>query len=127
ILDAASSDIVVLSVPTAETVRVATEIASLMTSGSLLTDLSSVKTGISDRAAEKTPKGIEYISLHPLFGPGTDHLHGQTIIAVSYRSGQKWSKLARAFQASGSKVVTMSAAQHDRAMAKHTSELQSRG
>jgi len=117
ILDAASSDIVILSVPTAETVRVATEIASLMTSGSLLTDISSVKTGISDRVAEKTPKGIEYISLHPLFGPSTDHLHGQTIIAVSYRSGQKWSKLARAFQASGSKVVTMSAAQHDRAMA----------
>jgi len=117
ILDAASSDIVILSVPTAETVRVATEIASLMTSGSLLTDISSVKTGISDRVAEKTPKGIEYISLHPLFGPSTDHLHGQTIIAVSYRSGQKWSKLARAFQGSGSKVVTMSAAQHDRAMA----------
>src|SRR5712692_1897098 len=117
ILDAASSDIVILSVPTQETVRVAAEIGSLMTAGSLLADLSSVKTGISDRVAEKIPKGVEYMSLHPLFGPGTDHLHGQTIIAVSYRPGQKWSKLARAFQGSGSKVVTMSAAQHDRAMA----------
>src|SRR3989442_13880971 len=85
ILDAASSDIVILSVPTGETVRVATETGSLMTTGSLLTDLSSVKTGISDRVAEKIPKGVEYMSLHPLFGPGTDHLHGQTIIAVSYR------------------------------------------
>ena len=117
ILDAASSDIVILSVPTGETVRVATETGSLMTTGSLLTDLSSVKTGVSDRVAEKIPKGVEYMSLHPLFGPGTDHLHGQTIIAVSYRPGQKWSKLARAFQGSGSKVVTMSAVQHDRAMA----------
>jgi prephenate dehydrogenase/chorismate mutase len=117
ILDAASSDIVILSVPTGETVRVATETASLMTTGSLLTDLSSVKTGISDKVAEKAPKGVEYVSLHPLFGPGTDHLHGQTIIAVSYRPGQKWSKLARAFQGNGSKVVSMSAAQHDRAMA----------
>jgi len=117
ILDAASSDIVILSVPTGQTVRVATETGSLMTTGSLLTDLSSVKTGISDRVAEKIPKGVEYMSLHPLFGPGTDHLHGQTIIAVSYRPGQKWSKLARAFQGGGSKVVTMSAVQHDRAMA----------
>src|SRR5256885_1354472 len=117
ILDAASSDTVILAVPTEETVRVATETASLMTNGSLLTDLSSVKTGISDRIAEKIPKGIEYISLHPLFGPSTDHLYGQTVIAVSYRSGQKWSKLARALQGSGSKVVTMSAAQNDRAMA----------
>ena len=57
------------------------------------------------------------MSLHPLFGPGTDHLQGQTIIAVSYRPGPNWSKLARAFQRSGSKVITMTATQHDRAMA----------
>ncbi len=117
ILDAASSDTVILAVPTEETVRVATETASLMTNGSLLTDLSSVKTGISDRIAEKIPKGLEYVSLHPLFGPNIDHLHDQTIIAVSYNAGQKWSKLARALQSAGAKVQTMSAAQHDRTMA----------
>jgi prephenate dehydrogenase len=117
ILDAASSDIVILAVPMEETVRVATETASLMTTGSLLIDISSVKTGISDRINEKIPKGLEYVSLHPLFGPNTDHLHGQTIVAVSYRSGQKWSKLARALQGGGSKLITMSAAQHDKAMA----------
>src|SRR6266849_6560435 len=117
ILDATSSDIVILAVPMEETVRVATETASLMTNGSLLADLSTVKTGISDRIAEKIPKGLEYVSLHPLFGPSIDHLHDQTIIAVSYTAGQKWSKLARALQDGGSKVQTMSAAQHDRAMA----------
>src|SRR6267143_917666 len=117
ILDAAFSDIVILAVPMEETVRVATETASLMTNGSLLADLSSVKTEISDRIAEKIPKGLEYMSLHPLFGPNTDHLHGQTIVAVSYRSGQKWSKLARALQDGGSKLIAMSAAQHDKAMA----------
>src|SRR5205814_10303194 len=61
ILDAASSDIVILSVPTAETVRVATETASLMTAGSLLTHLPPVKPGISARVAEKIPKGVEYV------------------------------------------------------------------
>src|SRR2546427_5965538 len=117
ILDWTSSDIAILSVLIEETVRVATETASLMTAGSLLTDLSSVKTGISDKVAEKIPKGVEDGRLHPLFAPGTNHIYGQTVIAVSYRSGQKWSKLARALQGSGSKVVTMSAAQNDRAMA----------
>ena len=117
ILDAASSDIVILAVPMEETVRVATETASLLTNGSLLADLSSVKTGISDRIAEKIPRGLEYVSLHPLFGPSIDHLHDQTIIAVSYNSGQKWSKLARALHGGGAKVQTMSAARHDRAMA----------
>ena len=117
ILDAALSDVVILAVPMEETVRVATETASLMTAGSLLTDVSSVKTGISDRIAEKIPKGLEYVSLHPLFGPNIDHLHDQTIIAVSYTAGQKWSKLARALQGGGARVQTMSAAQHDKAMA----------
>src|SRR6266581_4177748 len=117
ILDATSSDVVILAVPMEETVRVATETASLMTAGSLLTDLSSVKTGISDMIAEKIPKGLEYVSLHPLFGPSIDHLHDQTIIAVSYNAGQKWSKLARALHGGGAKVQPMSAAQHDRTMA----------
>src|SRR2546425_12858758 len=117
ILDAASSDIVILAVPMEETVRVATETASLMTTGCLLADLSSVKTGISDWIAEKIPKGLEYMSLHPLFGPGVDHLHDQVIVAVPYRPGQKWSRLARALQGGGSKLITMSAAQHDKTMA----------
>src|SRR6266705_174724 len=89
ILDAASSDIVILAVPMEET----------------------------DRVAEKISKGLEYVSLHPLFGPGVDHLHDQVIVAVPYRPGQKWSRLARALQGGGSKIQTMSAAQHDRAMA----------
>lgn len=117
ILDATSSDIVILAVPMEETIRVATETSSLMTTGSLLIDLSSVKIGISDRISEKIPKGLEYMSLHPLFGPNTDHLLNQTIVVVSYRSGQKWSKLARAIEGSGSSIQTMSAPQHDKAMA----------
>jgi chorismate mutase / prephenate dehydrogenase len=117
ILDAASSDIVILSVPMEETARVATETGSLMTGGSLLIDLSSVKTGISDKIAEKIPKGLEFVSLHPLFGPDADHLHNQTIVTVSYRAGQKWSKFARALEGAGSKLVAMSSTQHDKAMA----------
>src|SRR3989441_3604725 len=117
ILDAASSDIVIMAVPMEESVRVATETASLMTTGCLLADLSSVKTGISDRVAEKISKGLEYMSLHPLFGPGIDHLHDQVIVAVPYRPGQKWSRLARALQSGGSKIHTTSAAHHDRPIA----------
>ncbi|HZY47791.1 MAG TPA: hypothetical protein VFE96_08355, partial [Candidatus Bathyarchaeia archaeon] len=53
----------------------------------------------------------------PLFGPSTDNLHGQAIVTVSYRSGQKWSRLSRVLQADGAKLVAMSATQHDKAMA----------
>src|SRR5213594_1281800 len=101
ILDAASSDIVILAVPTEEMVRVAAETASLMTTGSLLVDLASVKTGISDKIAEKIPRQLEYVSLHPLFGPNIDDPHNQVIVALSYQVGQKWSKLAKSLQSVG--------------------------
>jgi chorismate mutase / prephenate dehydrogenase len=117
ILDAASSDIVVLSVPMQESTRVATETASLMTEESLLLDLASVKTGISDKISEKIPKNIEYVSLHPLFGPSSDHFNDQSVIVIPYRAGPKWAKLSRVLQTGGAKLVTMSASQHDKAMA----------
>src|SRR6266567_1808174 len=75
--------------------------------GTILDAASSDMTGISDRIAEKIPKGLEYVSLHPLFGPSIDHLHDQTIIAVSYNAGQKWSKLASALHGGGEKDKKM--------------------
>jgi chorismate mutase / prephenate dehydrogenase len=117
ILDAASSDIVILSVPMQESARVATETASLMMEESLLLDLASVKTGISDKISERIPKNLEYVSLHPLFGPMSDHFNDQSVIVVPYRAGPKWAKLSRVLKAGGAKLVTMSATQHDRTMA----------
>lgn len=117
ILDAASADVIILSVPMRESLRVATETASFMTEGSLLIDLASVKIGVSDKISEKIPEGVEYVSLHPLFGPSTDHFQDQAFVVVPYRAGQKWAKLARVLQTGGAKLVTMSASQHDKAMA----------
>ena len=117
ILDAGSSDIVILSVPMQESIRVATETASLMAEGSLILDLASVKTGLSDKISEKIPKNMEYVSLHPLFGPSIDHFHDQDFIVVPYKTGQKWARLARALQTGGARLVTMSASHHDKTMA----------
>ena len=117
ILDVSSSDMIILSVPMRESLRVAAEMVSLMREGCLLLDLGSVKTGISDKICEKIPESIEYVSLHPLFGPSIDHLHDQSFIVVPYTAGQQWAKLARVLQTGGAKLVTMSASQHDKAMA----------
>ena len=47
-LDRPKSDIIIISVPIEETVRVARETAQVMKKGSLLLDVSSVKTRIAD-------------------------------------------------------------------------------
>ncbi len=117
LLDAATSDIAFVSVPTDETERVAVETASLMKERSLISDISSVKTGISDRVAARVSKNIEYVSLHPLFGPDADHLYNQNIIAVPYRAGARWRRLDRALRGAGARVYTMTATRHDQRMA----------
>ncbi len=117
ILDAADSDIVIISVPIKETERVAVETASLMKKGSLLADVSSVKTGVSDMIASRTSEAIEYVSIHPLFGPDIDQLYDENVAIIRYRPGPRWQKLTQAFRVSGAKICNMTAERHDRRMA----------
>ncbi len=117
ILDASESDIVIVSVPVEETERVAVETASLMRAGSLLSDVSSVKTGVSDRIAVRTSSIVEYVSIHPLFAPDIDQLYGQNVAMIPSRIGPRWKRLQEAFRASGVNMYEMTAAQHDRRMA----------
>lgn len=115
--DAATSDIVIVSVPIEDTERVSTSTASFMKDGSLLSDVSSVKTGISDRIANHTRRKIEYVSIHPLFGPDVDHLFGEDIAVVAHRPGPFWATLRRTFEASGANIYPITATMHDRRMA----------
>ncbi len=116
ISDAASSDLVVVSVPIGATLETCLQVASLMKEGSFLTDLSSVKSGITDLVAPRTSPKIEYVSLHPLFGPDATHIYGQHILAIPYRGGSCWRRLARLFSGEGARVHITTALAHDRAM-----------
>ncbi len=115
--DAASSDFVIVSVPIRATLETCLRVASLMKAGSFLTDLSSVKSRITDQIAHGTPTNVEYVSLHPLFGPDASKLYGQHILAIPYRKGGCWRRLAGLFYAEGARVHVTTALAHDRAMA----------
>jgi prephenate dehydrogenase/chorismate mutase len=117
ISDAKASDIVVVAVPMESVVETSIEIAQYMRKGALLTDLSSVKTGIPDRISSKVPTGAEYVSIHPLFGPTIDHLQGQNIAAIPFRTGPQWKSFSSALRKAGARVHLMSSAHHDKVMA----------
>ena len=117
ISDAKTSDIVIVAVPIGSVVESSIEIAQSMPDAALLTDLSSVKTGITNLISSKVPEGVEYVSLHPLFGPGLDHIQGQNMIAVPLNTGPQWRCFSRALRKAGARVHTMSSEHHDRVMA----------
>ena len=116
ISDARTSDIVVVAVPMESVVESSMEVAQFMRKGALLADLSSVKTGIADRILSKLPVGIEYVSIHPLFGPSTDHFEGQNIVAIPFKTGLQWRSFSRALRKAGARVHMMSSENHDRVM-----------
>src|SRR5438128_10999636 len=87
-----------------------------MREGALLTDLSSVKSGIANGISSKLPAGIEYVSIHPLFGPGIDHLEGQNIVGIPFRTGPQWRNFSRVLRKAGARVHLMSSESHNRVM-----------
>jgi prephenate dehydrogenase len=78
--------------------------------------MSSVKTGIADRISSKVPSGVEYVSIHPLFGPAVDHVEGQNIVAIPFRTGPQWKSFSRALRMAGARVHLMSSENHDKLM-----------
>ncbi len=116
VADAATSDVVVVAVPIEVTRRVSLELAALMRDGALLTELSSVKTGIADKIASKIPRGIEFVSLHPLFGPEVDHVHGQNIAVIPFRTGPHWRRFSRVLERAGARLHVTSIESHDKTM-----------
>jgi chorismate mutase/prephenate dehydrogenase len=116
ISDATVSDIVVVAVPMESVEQTSVKVAQSMREGALLTDLSSVKTGIADRVSSRVPAGVEYVSIHPLFGPAIDHIEGQNIIAVPFKMGPQWRSFSRALRRARARVFMMSSEHHDRVM-----------
>ena len=116
ISDATASDIVVVAVPMESVVKTSIEIAQFMRKGALLTDLSSVKTGIVDRISAKIPARVEYVSIHPLFGPNVDYVEGRNLAAIPFRTGPQWRSLSRALRKAGASVHLTSSTHHDRVM-----------
>lgn len=116
-LDARTSDIVVVAVPLDNTKQVSVEVASLMRDGALLTDLSSVKSGIADEIWSKISRALEYVSIHPLFGPDVDQVNQQNLVAIPFRTGPQWRSFSQILQRAGARVHVTSKDHHDRAMA----------
>ena len=111
-------DIVLISVPIDVTEEVIRGIAPQMRAGSLLMDITSIKKGPIE-AMKRAPKGVELIGMHPMFGPMTPDLKGQTVILVPVQGrSEHWLPKIRAlFEESRAHVEILTAEEHDRIMA----------
>ncbi|MHA1786162.1 MAG: prephenate dehydrogenase/arogenate dehydrogenase family protein [Candidatus Helarchaeota archaeon] len=113
--DIHDADIVIVSVPTNLMLKTCQDSINIMKKGSLLMDLSSVKTGLVNKL--QVPSEIDYISCHPLFGPsGT--LKDANIILIPIQTNNWLNKLKKMFNDSGSVVTVTDFETHDKIMSK---------
>ncbi len=112
---AALADVVVVSVPIADTEQVIRAIGPHVREDALLMDVTSVKEGPLRAMMESTRASV--VGTHPMFGPNVHSLQGQRVVLCSGR-GAKWEDwLRRMLVARGLVVTDATAEQHDRAMA----------
>ena len=108
-------NIVIVSVPIRETVRVIGEIAPLLKPGQLLCDFTSLKV----RPVEAMLKSeADVIGLHPMFGPTVKSIKNQTIIVCPARAKEaRVAQLAGIFEAQGAVCTIATPEEHDRTVA----------
>lgn len=114
--EVAKNDVVIISVPIDVTEHVIAEVAPLMRTGSLLMDLTSLKTGPTNAMQKYAPADVEILGAHPMFGPTIPNLHGQRFILTPIADRcRKWFPVIKEMlEESGAHIVVVGPEEHDR-------------
>ena len=125
-LAAATADLVVLAVPPGAMEKAASEIASGVKEGAIVTDVGSVKETIINAVAPLMPKGAVFIGGHPIAGTEqsgpragfAELFHDRWVILTPEdEEAETTQKLKEFWEALGSRVTFMDAKRHDLVLA----------
>lgn len=109
------ADMVVLAVPIDQTKAVLEEISPHLKRRSIVAEISSVKSNIVDQLAKVSKRGVYPLSIHPLFGPGIGTLKKKIALIPVVNPERERAFVEKIFP--DAQVITVSAKQHDKAMA----------
>jgi len=111
---AKKADIVIVSVPIGNIVKVIKEIRSFVRKNALLCDITSLKRE-PVRAMRKAKSGA--IGIHPLFGPLVQSLEGQKFVFCRLKDNKWVNFLREIFIKNKAEVIEISPEEHDKQMA----------
>ena len=114
-----TSDIVMISVPINITEKTIRELAPKMPAGSLLMDITSIKTGPLEAMRKYAPPDVEILGSHPMFGPSIPDIRGQIVIFTPVDGRcEKWFPVIKSlYEDNGAHIEIMDAVAHDKMMA----------
>jgi prephenate dehydrogenase len=115
VLDAVrSADVVIFALPESAALAAITACAAAVRPGALLVETLSVKENVTPTLAETAARcGVEACGVNPMFAPELGFA-GNAVAAVRVAGGPRTAALLDLISAAGSRVVELSAAEHDR-------------
>jgi prephenate dehydrogenase len=112
------SDIVIFATPTHVTNTVLRKIVPHTPKTTLLVEISSVKEPLRRAIKGLTKRGVQILSIHPMFGPGAKSLAGKAIlVAQEPRQSRPARSLLSIFRKKGAKIIRSNLNDHDRIVA----------
>jgi len=111
----ADADVVIVSVPIAETPKAIRELLPSLRRDCLLMDFTSVK-GEAIKEMVKAPCE-EVVGCHPMHGPRVAGLEGQMVVFTPVRRGARFERMKAFFRERGASVIEATPEEHDRMVA----------
>ena len=111
---AAVADVVVISVPIAETVAVIQQLGPRVRKDALLMDVTSIKEGPMIAMLAATEASV--VGTHPLFAPSVHSLQGQRVVLCRGRGDEQFEWARTMFSARGLTIKETTPTEHDQAM-----------
>ncbi|RJQ84496.1 MAG: prephenate dehydrogenase/arogenate dehydrogenase family protein [Desulfobacteraceae bacterium] len=118
--EACAQRIVILCVPISAMQTTLRQIAPLLTAGTLVADVCSVKEYPAQWMRQWLPEGVEILATHPMFGPDSaaKSLHGHKIVICPERiAAERYGKIRAWLAQKGLLVIETSPSEHDRKIA----------
>src|SRR6516225_3999161 len=124
---AAGADLVVIATPLSAYAEIGRQIGPVLQPGAVVTDVGSVKEVVIRDLGPHLPSGVDFVPGHPV--AGTEHSGPEAGFAELFRdrwciliplpetASEALSAVRRMWEQAGMRVVTMSAAHHDRVLA----------
>ncbi len=116
IKDAASSDVIIVSVPMNLASGILGELDSVCREDSLIFDITSLKTPVAD-VLKNMAKKRKVCSIHPMFGPSARSMYGRNMIICDCGSEEAVSETKLLFDNKGGNLRVMNIDSHDEYMA----------
>ena len=108
------ADVVIISVPIANTLEVIVRLKPYLTENMLLADLTSVKRAPLEKMLEVHHGAV--VGLHPMFGPDVASMAKQIIACCDGRFSERYQWLLQQIQMWGVKIYHVDATEHDHHM-----------